>query len=49
MTKTQILFKHMHDEHNLVLLDGELWEIIRIVKECLEEEKESIKLDIVNP
>lgn len=49
MTKTQILFKHMHDEHNLVLLDGELWEIIRIVKECLEEEYGSMETKIVNP
>ena len=42
---SQKLFDHMHDEHNLVLLDSEMREIVNIVNEDYgyDELKKAVK------
>ena len=40
MTVREQLFKHLHDEHDLILLDTELQDIINIIvnDEAIDEE-----------
>lgn len=35
----QELFNHMHDEHNLILLESEMQEIINIVNKIQDDEE----------
>lgn len=37
MEELYILFKHMNQEHDLILTDSQLWDIVEVVKKVLAD------------